>query len=215
MDMSAGAASLCSALLLVSLLLFVSAEQKTISADPGQNVTLTCRAPSNNTIIVEWSRADLGSEYVLLYQDGQFVPDNQHPSFKKRVDLQDRQMKDGDVSVILKDVTVNDEGTYECRVYMRERLRLISIIYLRVHPPGQTRGLTLREDGGEEDAGKEDAGKEDGSAGLLIGPLVFLIVSAVLVVVSCAVTVVVGVCVGVVVMCRGGTSRGSYRFTNQ
>uniref|UniRef100_A0A3Q0S451 Immunoglobulin V-set domain-containing protein n=1 Tax=Amphilophus citrinellus TaxID=61819 RepID=A0A3Q0S451_AMPCI len=70
-------------------------------------------------MIVEWSRADLGLTYVLLYRHEQFDPGNQHPSFKNRVDLRDRQMKDGDVSVILKNVTVNDTGTYECRVFQR------------------------------------------------------------------------------------------------
>uniref|UniRef100_A0AAZ1XZR5 B30.2/SPRY domain-containing protein n=1 Tax=Oreochromis aureus TaxID=47969 RepID=A0AAZ1XZR5_OREAU len=84
-------------------------------SESGQNVTLTCRAANNNTIVVEWSRADL-DEYVLLYRDEGSVLEEQHPSFKNRVDLQDRQMKDGDVSLILKDVMINDTGTYECRV---------------------------------------------------------------------------------------------------
>uniref|UniRef100_A0A3B4FGW8 Ig-like domain-containing protein n=1 Tax=Pundamilia nyererei TaxID=303518 RepID=A0A3B4FGW8_9CICH len=85
------------------------------------DVNLTCEAPNNNNIIiVEWSRTDLGEEYVLFYRDGHFLPDDQHPSFKNRVDLQDRQMKDGDVSLILKDVTINDTGTYECRICLSE-----------------------------------------------------------------------------------------------
>uniref|UniRef100_I3JMF4 Ig-like domain-containing protein n=1 Tax=Oreochromis niloticus TaxID=8128 RepID=I3JMF4_ORENI len=83
------------------------------------NVTLTCRAPSNNIIVVEWSRADLGKECVLMYRDELFVPDEQHPSFKNRVDLQDRQMKDGDVSLILKNVMISDTGTYECRIFRK------------------------------------------------------------------------------------------------
>uniref|UniRef100_A0A669BFH3 Ig-like domain-containing protein n=1 Tax=Oreochromis niloticus TaxID=8128 RepID=A0A669BFH3_ORENI len=87
------------------------------------NVTLTCRAPSNNIIVVEWSRADLGKEYVLMYRDELFVPDEQHPSFKNRVDLQDRQMKDGDVSLILKNVMISDTGTYECRVFRKTNRR--------------------------------------------------------------------------------------------
>ncbi|XP_063319120.1 myelin protein zero-like protein 2 [Pelmatolapia mariae] len=161
-------ASLCSTLLIVRFVVFVSADQS-ITAESGQNVTLTCRAPNNNFIVVEWSRADLGDEYVLLYRDGQFVPEGQHPSFKNRVDLQDRQMKDGDVSLILKDVTTNDNGTYECRVKTgnnrRKRANLsgdpISSIHLHVVPPGHTGGDT-----------------EDGSVGLIVG----LSVSAVILV---------------------------------
>ncbi|XP_039464039.1 coxsackievirus and adenovirus receptor-like [Oreochromis aureus] len=158
-------ASLCSTLLIVLFVVFVSADQKSITAESGQNVTLTCRAPNNKIIVVEWSRADLGDEYVLLYRDDQFVPDDQHPSFKNRVDLQDRQMKDGDVSLILKNVTINDVGSYECRVKTgnnrRKRADLsgepISIIYLHVDPPGQTAG----------------------SVGVIVGVIIGLIVAAV------------------------------------
>ncbi|XP_039464679.1 uncharacterized protein LOC120438323 [Oreochromis aureus] len=147
---------------------FVSADQKIILAVPGQDVTLTCRAPKNNVIVVEWSRADLEDEYVLLYRDGRFVPDDQHPSFKNRVDLQDRQMKDGDVSLILKDVTINDTGTYVCGVFVEgEHSWEIIITYLRVVPPGQTGGQEKDED--NKDGGKEDKEKEDGSVGLIVG----------------------------------------------
>ncbi|XP_063319632.1 CD226 antigen-like [Pelmatolapia mariae] len=128
-------ASLCSNLLFAGVFGFVSADKKIIRAESGQDVTLTCRAPNNNIISVEWSKADLGDEYVLVYRGEQFVPDKQHPSFKNRVDLQDRQMKDGDVSLILKDVTINDTGTYECRVFMREK-RIWQLINLHVVPPG-------------------------------------------------------------------------------
>ncbi|CAI5660071.1 unnamed protein product [Oreochromis niloticus] len=170
--MSAVTALLCSTLLIVGVFVFVSADQKIITADSGQDVTLPCRAENNNIIIVvEWSRADLREKYVLLFRDERFYPDEQHPSFRNRVDLQDRQMKDGDVSLILKKVTINDNGTYECRVFMRERHHRkrghlktdpISIINLSVvDPPGQTGGDT-------EDGGKEAGGKEAGSVGLIV-----------------------------------------------
>ncbi|XP_076741762.1 coxsackievirus and adenovirus receptor isoform X2 [Maylandia zebra] len=145
-------ASLCSTLLFVGVFVFVSADKKTITAESGQNVTLPCRATNNNILAVEWSRANLGDEYVLLYRDGRCEPDDQHPSFKNRVDLQDRQMKDGDVSLILENVTINDTGTYECRVKTgnnrRKRTNLsgepISIINLSVVvPPGGPVGLIV------------------------------------------------------------------------
>ncbi|KAL4008233.1 hypothetical protein ACER0C_002085 [Sarotherodon galilaeus] len=139
---SVTSASLCWTLLF-AYLLCVSADQKHIKAVVGQTVTLPCQAPNNNSIIAaEWSRADLGDKYLLLYWKEQFDPDEQHPSFKNRVDLQDRQMKDGDVSLILKNVTINDTGTYECRVVQRGTNmddETISTIYLRVVAPGQTR----------------------------------------------------------------------------
>ncbi|CAI5660233.1 unnamed protein product [Oreochromis niloticus] len=124
--------------------------QKNITAATGQSTTLSCRAPNRNILVVEWSRADLGQEYVFLYRDEQFLQDNQHPSFKNRVDLQDRQMKDGDVSLILNNVTINDTGTYECRVFTKEKRLWESIsnfTLIVVSPPGQPGGDT--EDGGK------------------------------------------------------------------
>ncbi|XP_026012725.1 uncharacterized protein LOC113015038 [Astatotilapia calliptera] len=146
----------------------VSPDEKTITAESGQDVTLTCRAPNNNIKFVHWSKANLTSGYVYLYQEGQFVPqdghvhsDDQHPSFKNRVDLQDRQMKDGDVSLILKNVTFNDTGTYECRVFMNETRsqELIIILHLHVDPPGQP-GVN-KQDGGKKEEGKKDEGKKE------------------------------------------------------
>ncbi|CAI5671505.1 unnamed protein product [Oreochromis niloticus] len=138
-------------------------DQKNITAESGQDVTLTCRAPNNNIKSVHWSRADLEDKYVLLYQDKQFVPDDQHPSFKNRVDLQDRQMKDGDVSLILKDVTINDTGTYECRVVQEigQPMKLIGNIQLHVVPPGQPGGQE-KERGKKEEVKKEEGKKEEG-----------------------------------------------------
>uniref|UniRef100_A0A3Q4I313 Ig-like domain-containing protein n=1 Tax=Neolamprologus brichardi TaxID=32507 RepID=A0A3Q4I313_NEOBR len=123
----------CFIIIFLSVLNKDGKSQKTITAVSGQDATLPCRAPNSSSSIsvVEWSRADLGDEYVLLYRDELFDPENQHPSFKNRVDLKDRQMKDGDVSLILKDVMINDNGTYECQVFMtgtnmRKRANLVN-----------------------------------------------------------------------------------------
>ncbi|XP_039908486.1 uncharacterized protein LOC120746969 [Simochromis diagramma] len=117
--MSAVTASLCSTLLFVVLVVVDSAVVINIPAVSGQSAILSCQTQNKSVIVVEWSRPDLKNEHVLFYRDEQFDTDNQHPSFKQRVALRDRQMKDGDVSLILKDVTINDIGTYECRVFMR------------------------------------------------------------------------------------------------
>uniref|UniRef100_A0A3P9D168 Ig-like domain-containing protein n=1 Tax=Maylandia zebra TaxID=106582 RepID=A0A3P9D168_9CICH len=106
-------------------------------SESGQDVTLTCRAPNSKIVAIEWSK-DLWN--LLYYQIGQFDPDNQNPAYKNRVDLKDRQMKDGDVSLILKNVTINDTGTYRCYVAWGESnqeawLNLICTINLSVVPP--------------------------------------------------------------------------------
>ncbi|XP_039902739.1 uncharacterized protein LOC120743231 [Simochromis diagramma] len=132
--MAAGTALLCCTLLFV--LVFVSAGQREITAKSGQDVTLTCRAPNKKIRGVKWSRNHLEPENIFLYQDGLSDSTHQHPYFKNRVNLRDRQMKDGDVSLILKDVTINDAGTYMCSVFTEgaDLLTLISVIDLSVDP---------------------------------------------------------------------------------
>ncbi|KAM9425619.1 coxsackievirus and adenovirus receptor homolog [Pholidichthys leucotaenia] len=89
----------------------------------GQTVVLPCRADINNpdkvTVAVEWKRADLKDDFVLLYRDDQFDEDSQHPSFKSRVELQNKQVKEGDVSLVLKNVSLTDSGTYRCEVLIQ------------------------------------------------------------------------------------------------
>uniref|UniRef100_A0A3Q3LXC8 Ig-like domain-containing protein n=1 Tax=Mastacembelus armatus TaxID=205130 RepID=A0A3Q3LXC8_9TELE len=112
---------------------FVVGLNITITAEPGQNVTLTCRAPSSTEIrTVEWTRP--GPIYVFVYRNKKFDPTNQHPSFKERVELKDSQMKDGDVSVTLKNVTFTDTGTYECHLAQGQTdpLKPINITHLTV-----------------------------------------------------------------------------------
>uniref|UniRef100_A0A3Q3J7W4 Ig-like domain-containing protein n=1 Tax=Monopterus albus TaxID=43700 RepID=A0A3Q3J7W4_MONAL len=91
-----------------------------ITSKSGVIVTLPCQASNSTTITaVEWIRPDLEPEYVLKYQDGQLDLNNQHLSFKDRVELEDSEMKDGDVSLVLRDVTTDDRGTYECHITLR------------------------------------------------------------------------------------------------
>ncbi|XP_041842235.1 uncharacterized protein LOC121640499 [Melanotaenia boesemani] len=159
---------------LTSLICVVSspAGQTNITAELGHDVSLPCRAGHDGDIdAVEWTRPDLESEYVLFYRDGHLDPDHQHPSFQNRVDLQDRQMKDGNVSLILKKVMTKDTGTYECRVFQRRTGSMIAesksiIIHLEVSPPGTT------QDGGDKDGGDKDGGHH----GLVVGLLAAVIV---------------------------------------
>ncbi|XP_039892324.1 versican core protein-like [Simochromis diagramma] len=151
--------------------------QKNITAHSGQDVTFPCRAPNNKAIHVKWSRTDLGEEYALLYRDDRIDLGNQHQSFQNRVDLQDRRMKDGDVSLILKNVMTTDAGTYECKVLVGKEMRLSNTIRLTVDPPAQTGGGT--KDGGKEVEEKEAGGKEEKLYLRIAGPSVAAVLFAV------------------------------------
>lgn len=89
-----------------------------ITARCGHNIILPCRVSRDTTVdALEWTRSDLESEgYVFLLRYG--IPDtaNQHPSFKNRVELSNSLLNDGNLSVILKNVSSSDAGRYECRL---------------------------------------------------------------------------------------------------
>ncbi|XP_029932362.1 V-set domain containing T-cell activation inhibitor 1-like [Myripristis murdjan] len=112
-------AHITSSLLLLIITWFLpvlSAEALILKARPGDDVTLSCQAPDVDIEAAEWSRADLKKEeYVFLYRDRHTDSIKQHQSFKNRVELKDKEMKNGDLSVILKNVKKEDSGTYECR----------------------------------------------------------------------------------------------------
>ncbi|XP_029932333.1 uncharacterized protein LOC115376710 isoform X2 [Myripristis murdjan] len=106
----------CSCLFIICLLGFSEVSVSRSSLFP-EDVILTCQGPSNDTIHIKvWTRPDLQkSQYVFMLRDGHIDKTQQHPSFKNRVELRDGNMKNGDLSVILRNVTEDDSGTYECR----------------------------------------------------------------------------------------------------
>ncbi|XP_078147810.1 uncharacterized protein LOC139926523 [Centroberyx gerrardi] len=87
-----------------------------LTAHPGDNVTLECEGPNNAPIkVLELTRPDLVPEYVFFYRNKLSDPTHQNPSFTGRVELLDREIKNGNLSLILKNVNRNDTGTYKCR----------------------------------------------------------------------------------------------------
>ncbi|XP_028420597.1 hemicentin-1-like [Perca flavescens] len=113
-----------------------------VTVDPGDDVILPCQAAGSSIRAVKWTRPDLEPDNVFLYRDGHLDPTYQHPSFKDRVELVDRDLKDGDASLILKNVSTHDAGTYECRVKTdgstrkkREGFEPVRIIHLQVPEP--------------------------------------------------------------------------------
>lgn len=88
-----------------------------IITENGLDVVLPCTyVKPQNISSVLWLRSDLGAKDVMSYRDGKMHTEDQHPSFTERVDLQDRQMRNGTVSMVLKNTTFSDNGLYKCNV---------------------------------------------------------------------------------------------------
>ncbi|XP_053199712.1 sodium channel subunit beta-3-like isoform X2 [Scomber japonicus] len=140
----------CSALFLPLLIFYLtsaSQDQREINVKPGDNVTLPCQSPNDKAItLLEWSRPELKEDgYVFFYRNDRSYESYQHATVVGRVQLKDASMKDGDLSVILKNVNINDTGIYECRIINsntegreRDYTETKHVIHLTVTDPGET-----------------------------------------------------------------------------
>ncbi|XP_073330992.1 coxsackievirus and adenovirus receptor homolog [Pagrus major] len=103
---------------LVFSVVSATGELQEVNVQRGQEVVLQCRGPTDASVtLLEWTRLDLKSDgYMFFYRNKQFYEAYQLQSFRGRVELVDPQVKDGDFSVVLKNVDISDSGSYECRV---------------------------------------------------------------------------------------------------
>ncbi|XP_031175669.1 myelin protein P0-like [Sander lucioperca] len=139
-----------SAVLVFLLLLPLSAseEPEELTVKPEHNVTLGCRALSDGAVtLLEWKRRDLKDDgYVFFYRNQRAYEKYQHLHYRGRVELRDPEMRHGDVSVVLKNVSVNDTGTYDCRVIIaggNESRQLIDLTVTDSDPPAGQEGRYL------------------------------------------------------------------------
>ncbi|XP_035849868.1 hepatitis A virus cellular receptor 2-like isoform X1 [Sander lucioperca] len=172
-------------MLLLLILSEAASDVIELTVDPGDNATLPCQAADSSIRAVAWSRPDLEPDIILYYSDGHLDPTYQNPSFKDRVDLVDRELKDGDVSLILKNVSSIDNGTYECRVtsadFRRKKRAVIDsepirTIRLQVTEPADPNsGNSMNENSMNdvpEDGNSSPGGRYLGlAAGVLVGLL--------------------------------------------
>uniref|UniRef100_A0A3B3XDH5 Ig-like domain-containing protein n=1 Tax=Poecilia mexicana TaxID=48701 RepID=A0A3B3XDH5_9TELE len=111
----------------------------------GRDVILPCRAAVDADVTaLEWTRPDLEHDgYVYLLRDGIPDPTRQHPSYRGRAALVDPQLKNGELSLVLRNTTRSDTGTYECRLIrqegrqkratiQREPVRIIQLLVLEL-----------------------------------------------------------------------------------
>ncbi|KAM4713782.1 uncharacterized protein FYW61_018930 [Anableps anableps] len=107
--------------LIACLLLILQVSAFDVMVGTGADADLQCQAPSATAVIVvEWTKDNLpANEYVFFYRNDRSYEKYQHASFRGRVVLKNQTgVKSGDVSVILKNVSLEDMGTYRCRVLL-------------------------------------------------------------------------------------------------
>ncbi|XP_062239602.1 coxsackievirus and adenovirus receptor-like isoform X3 [Platichthys flesus] len=150
------------------LLLCLSAAADQTTVKPGDDATLQCHCPNDAVVtLLEWTRLEQKSDsYVFFYRNNRLYEDYQDPSFRGRVELRDPEMKDGDVSVTLKNVTVNDTGTYKCQIISKTEngkvTKFSSLVSLNVTDSGPSDPLAEgNKDEGNKDEGNNGGGNEE------------------------------------------------------
>lgn len=95
---------------------FLAPSDEIITARPGDAVTLVCVGPMNVSIkALEWIKRGQVTTIRSLLHCGEDQPVEE--SFEGRVELMDPKLRDSNFSVIIKNVTINDSGTYECHIF--------------------------------------------------------------------------------------------------
>lgn len=115
-----------------------------IVAAPGDDVILPCHVePPINVagLTVEWSKPDLQPdpndrlsrvEYVHLYRDTREVPDMKLSSYVRRTALFVDDLRRGNISLKIINVTLADEGRYKCFLPKLRSQKQSSIVRLIV-----------------------------------------------------------------------------------
>ncbi|KAL3991792.1 microsomal prostaglandin-E synthase 1 [Sarotherodon galilaeus] len=95
------------------------ADPKHVSATSGQDVGLHCESlrRTNDNLVALWTKEGYTDDsYVFFFWNKRSEETKQHADFHGRVRLIDPSMNNGNVSVIVRNVSVADTGLYSCMV---------------------------------------------------------------------------------------------------
>ncbi|XP_035281312.1 butyrophilin subfamily 1 member A1 isoform X2 [Anguilla anguilla] len=123
-----------------------------ISARAGSTVTLPCwlaRAISAEPMEVRWHRSPSFKTTALHYMGGRLQDSSQDPRFRGRASFGSRGpeaggLKGGDVSLRLENVTLEDEGEFQCYVSTDQHYEAVRVI-LNVTVTGTPPVLSVRQ----------------------------------------------------------------------
>uniref|UniRef100_UPI0037E88BC4 butyrophilin subfamily 3 member A2-like isoform X3 n=1 Tax=Semicossyphus pulcher TaxID=241346 RepID=UPI0037E88BC4 len=93
-----------------------SSAPRRVLALAGEAVILPCHTShSDNFPTVEWSKAGLVPNVVVLYRDGCETHDMKNPAFWYRTSLIMNELKNGNISLRISNVKLSDAGKYTCK----------------------------------------------------------------------------------------------------
>lgn len=101
------------------------------------NAILTFQVPTGNVSV--WVKRLHNEKYIFYCRDGNPTrPSDQEESFKGRVEGMNCNRINGTVSVTLRNLTRNDNGTYEFQGVDRDGRVFNETVFLIVTDPGET-----------------------------------------------------------------------------
>lgn len=124
-----------------------------LQAEAGGSVLLRCQSLRAKEITaLKWSRSNM-TEYVFFYRDKRPYERYQNPMYQGRVQPADPLMSSSNLSIILSNATMDDSGTFYCKVGLARGKpeETLHTIHLEVVP------ATDPTDGSSEDGGSGDA----------------------------------------------------------
>ncbi|XP_038588158.1 butyrophilin subfamily 3 member A2-like isoform X3 [Micropterus salmoides] len=90
-----------------------------IVALAGEDVILPCHlkpAVSASSETVVWTKPDLIPKYIHVHHQGQIMCPRQNPSYINRTNLFEQELKNGNLSLKLSSVKIQDTGKYFCQL---------------------------------------------------------------------------------------------------
>ncbi|XP_076019296.1 butyrophilin subfamily 3 member A2-like isoform X2 [Genypterus blacodes] len=87
------------------------------------------------SMTLEWARPDLTPRFVFVWFNRQEILLDKHPSYKGRTSVSIDELKQGNISLRLSNVTLSDEGKYRCFVPKLDTQTNIELVVAAASPP--------------------------------------------------------------------------------
>ncbi|XP_045567697.1 butyrophilin subfamily 3 member A2 isoform X14 [Salmo salar] len=137
-------AAWCLGILFISVSLITTGSSEVVGpADPvvaltGDDIILPCSlkpSVSAEDMIVEWTRLNPKAEKVHLYLDSRDSFVDQFPSYRGRTSMFNEELKNGNVSLKLTNVTLSDAGRYRCFIQTLKKETTVQLLVGAVSQP--------------------------------------------------------------------------------